>query len=157
MTNNLKTIKITVSDTPITRLLNHEISRALYFTNEVRPSLQFALSDEDMDVKALVKSWLQNQPEEERKMLETWLEDYFYKALEWVLKQNECVVESSLVGVVMNGLSHMHGIKVKQQFVCSLIRGLGANLPSAAKTSFAKEVGGRPGGTLKFVNFGFPY
>lgn len=97
-------------------------------------------SDEDIDVKALVKSWLQSQPEEDRRMLETFLEDHFYKALDWVLKQNEFVVETSLVGVVMNGLSHMFGVKVKQEFACALIRGLGANLSPSAKTSFAKEV-----------------
>ena len=91
-------------------------------------------------MKALVKSWLLSQPEEDRRMLETFLEDHFYKALDWVLKQNEFVVETSLVGVVMNGLSHMHGVKVKQEFACALIRGLGANLSSAAKTAFAKEV-----------------
>ncbi|KAM7436007.1 Cytoplasmic dynein 2 heavy chain 1 [Porites harrisoni] len=98
------------------------------------------LSDEDTDVKALVKSWLLSQPEEDRRMLETFLEDHFYKALDWVLKQNEFVVETSLVGVVMNGLSHMHGVKVKQEFACALIRGLGGNLSSTAKTAFAKEV-----------------
>lgn len=100
----------------------------------------FPFSDEDTDVKALVKSWLQSQPEEDRRMLETFLEDHFYKALDWVLKQNEFVVETSLVGVVMNGLSHMHGVKVKAEFACCLIRGLGANLSSSAKTAFAKEV-----------------
>ena len=100
----------------------------------------FPFSDEDTDVKALVKSWLQSQPEEDRRMLETFLEDHFYKALDWVLKQNEFVVESSLVGVVMNGLSHMHGVKVKAEFACCLIRGLGANLSPTAKTAFAKEV-----------------
>ena len=91
-------------------------------------------------MKALVKSWLLSQPEDDRRMLETFLEDHFYKALDWVLKQNEFVVETSLVGVVMNGLSHMHGVKVKQEFACALIRGLGANLSSIAKTAFAKEV-----------------
>ena len=73
-------------------------------------------------------------------MLEAFLEDHFYKALDWVLKQNEFVVETSLVGVVMNGLSHMHGVKVKSEFACSLIRGLGGNLSSSVKTAFAKEV-----------------
>ena len=100
----------------------------------------FPFSDEDTDVKALVKSWLQSQPEEDRRMLETFLEDHFYKALDWVLKQNEFVVETSLVGVVMNGLSHMHGVKAKAEFACCLIRGLGANLSPTAKAAFAKEV-----------------
>lgn len=97
-------------------------------------------SEEDTDVKALVKSWLQGQSEEGRRVLETWLEDYFYKALDWVYKQNDLVVETTRVGLVMNGLSHMHGVKVKQQFVCSLIRGLGANLSASSQNAFAKEV-----------------
>lgn len=97
-------------------------------------------SEEDTDIKALVRSWLQNQSEEERRVLEPWLEDYFYKALDWVYKQNDLVVETTRVGLVMNGLSHMHGVRVKQQFVCSLIRGLGANLSANSQTSFAKEV-----------------
>lgn len=54
-------------------------------------------------------------------MLEMFLEDYFYKVLDWVLKQNEFVVEMSLVGVVMNGLLYMYGVKVKVEFVCCLI------------------------------------
>ena len=97
-------------------------------------------SEEDTDIKALVRSWLQNQSEEERRVLERWLEDYFYKALDWVYKQNDLVVETTRVGLVMNGLSHMHGVRVKQQFVCSLIRGLGANLSASSQASFAKEV-----------------
>lgn len=45
------------------------------------------LSDEDIDVTALVKSWLCNQPEECHSNLENWLGDYFQRALNWVLKQ----------------------------------------------------------------------
>ncbi len=44
-------------------------------------------SDEDTDVKALVTSWLNKHEEKEREMLTGWIEDYFYKALEWVLRQ----------------------------------------------------------------------
>lgn len=73
-------------------------------------------------------------------MLEVFLEDYFYKVLDWVLKQNEFVVEISLVGVVMNGLFYMYGVKVKLEFVCSLIRGLGGNLFLLVKIVFVKEV-----------------
>ena len=126
------------------------ISRSAKYTSNLRlPNIVISMynslsmssnSDEDTDVKVLVKSWLQSQPEEDRRMLETFLEDHFFKALDWVLKQNEFVVETSLVGVVMNGLSHMHGVKVKSEFACSLIRGLGGNLSSSAKTAFAKEV-----------------
>jgi dynein heavy chain 2 len=43
-------------------------------------------SDEDTDVKALVSSWLSKQEERARDMLSGWIEDSFYKALEWVLR-----------------------------------------------------------------------
>lgn len=102
-------------------------------------SLFFLISDEDTEVKALVKSWLQDLPEEQR-VLEGWIEDYFYKALDWVLKQNDFVVETTLVGVVMNGLSHLQNIKTKPEFVCALLRGLGSNLNTTAKSALAKEV-----------------
>ena len=45
-----------------------------------------AYSDEDTDVKALVTSWLSKQEERARDMLTGWIEDAFYKALEWVLR-----------------------------------------------------------------------
>jgi len=44
-------------------------------------------SDEDTDVKALVSSWLSSQPDSEQQILSGWIEDYFYKAVEWVLKK----------------------------------------------------------------------
>lgn len=44
-------------------------------------------SDEDTDVGALVKSWLKRENEENRMNLENWLNDYFHRALDWVLKQ----------------------------------------------------------------------
>ena len=44
-------------------------------------------SDEDTDVKALVSSWLSSQPDSEQQILSGWIEDYFYKAVEWVLKR----------------------------------------------------------------------
>ena len=49
--------------------------------------LFYCFSDEDTDVKALVNSWLMKKDERERDILSGWIEDYFYKALEWVLKQ----------------------------------------------------------------------
>ena len=44
-------------------------------------------SDEDTDVKALVSSWIKRQEGRDIQMLTGWIEDYFYRALEWVLKQ----------------------------------------------------------------------
>ncbi|XP_028975291.2 cytoplasmic dynein 2 heavy chain 1 isoform X3 [Esox lucius] len=98
------------------------------------------LSDEDTDVNALVKSWLKGQPDECRGNLENWMGDYFHRGLDWVLKQNDFVLDTSLVGTVLNGLSHLSGVTERGQFVVSLIRGLGGNLNFKSRQDFAKEV-----------------
>ena len=55
--------------------------------------------------------------------------------------QNDLVVDTTLVGVVLNGLSHLHNVKDKTEFCVSLIRGLGGNLSEKTRANFAKEVG----------------
>uniref|UniRef100_A0A8C0I8A9 Cytoplasmic dynein 2 heavy chain 1 n=1 Tax=Bubo bubo TaxID=30461 RepID=A0A8C0I8A9_BUBBB len=98
------------------------------------------LSDEDTDLNSLIKSWLRSQPEECRYNLENWIGDYFEKALNWVVKKNDPVVETSLVGTVMNGLSHLHGCTDRGQFIINLLRGLGGNLNMKSRQEFAKEI-----------------
>ncbi|XP_035398354.1 cytoplasmic dynein 2 heavy chain 1 [Cygnus atratus] len=98
------------------------------------------LSDEDIDLNSLIKSWLRSQPEEYRCNLENWIGDYFEKALNWVVKQNDFVVETSLVGTVMNGLSHLRGCTDRGQFIINLLRGLGGNLNMRSRQEFAKEI-----------------
>lgn len=47
----------------------------------------FGVSDEDTDVKAIVQTWLNKLPEADRDRLTGWIEDHFYKGMEFVLKQ----------------------------------------------------------------------
>lgn len=54
--------------------------------------------------------------------------------------QGDFVVDTTLVGVVMNGLSHLHNVQDKTQFGVGLVRGLGGNLPEATREKFANEV-----------------
>ncbi|KAM9801492.1 cytoplasmic dynein 2 heavy chain 1 [Neosynchiropus ocellatus] len=98
------------------------------------------LSDEDIDIGALVKSWLVTQPEDCRTNLENWLGDYFQRSLDWVFKQNDFVVETSLVGAVFNGLSHLSSVNERGQFLVGLLRGLGGNLNLKTRQEFAKEL-----------------
>ncbi|XP_068612804.1 cytoplasmic dynein 2 heavy chain 1 isoform X2 [Brachionichthys hirsutus] len=98
------------------------------------------LSDEDINVAALLKSWLKGQPEDCCINLENWLGNYFQQALDWVLNQNHFVVETSLVGTVLNGLSHLNAVSERGQFVVGLLRGLGGNLDLKARQEFAKEL-----------------
>ena len=50
------------------------------------------------------------------------------------------MVDTTLVGVAMNGLSHLAGVSCKSEFVCALSRGLGANLSRDAREKFAREL-----------------
>ena len=73
-------------------------------------------------------------------MLEGWLEDYFYKAVELVNSQLELVVPTTLVGVILGGLSHLRDVTNRSEFACAVIHGLGGNLSESSKEVLAKEV-----------------
>ena len=103
--------------------------------------MMFFCSDEDTNIKALVTGWLQSLPTSPAvSSLEGWIEDHFYQALDWVIKNGDLVVNTTQVGVAMNGLSHLMGVASKAEFACALIRGLGGNLPLSTREKFAKEV-----------------
>ena len=100
-------------------------------------------------MRALVSAWMKALPASgshgddhthTHSQLEGLLEDFFYKALDWVMKANDFVIETTLVGVAMNGLSHLVGVSCKAEFVCALISGLGGNLQPLTREKFAKEV-----------------
>lgn len=114
------------------------------FTFHCFDHLVDACSDEDTDVKSIVKSWLQRlPPSTSSPLLEEWIDDHFYHAMKWVLKHGDFVTDTTLVGVAMNGLTHLVGVSNKAEFTCALIRGLGGNLTTASRTVFAKEVSHR--------------
>nr|CAD7453925.1 unnamed protein product [Timema tahoe] len=98
------------------------------------------LSDEDINVEGLVFAWLNTQPEDTSRFLAQLIEDNFYKAVHWISQQGELVVTTSLVGVVMNGLSQLHGVSTRAHFTVALVQGLGGNLSLASREVFAKQV-----------------
>ena len=57
-------------------------------------------------MKALVKFWLQSHTPstEPPPSFESWISDY----LEWVLSTGNQVVDTTVTGLVMNGLTHVH-------------------------------------------------
>nr|CAD7413402.1 unnamed protein product [Timema cristinae] len=98
------------------------------------------LSDEDINVEGLVFAWLNTQPENTTRFLAQLIEDHFYKAVHWIAQQGELVVTTSLVGIVMNGLSQLHGVSTRAHFTVALVQGLGGNLSLASREVFAKQV-----------------
>jgi len=64
------------------------------------------LSDEDLDVGRIVTRWLSTLPAENASQMSSWVDEMFYKSINYVLN-SEYIVETTLVGTVMNGLSQI--------------------------------------------------
>ena len=96
-------------------------------------------SNEDTDVQAIIKSWISREAKENA-MLAGWINDYFMKALNFTIKQDDFLVETTLVGAVLGGLSHLKGVNAKGEFACALLKGMGSNLNEESRTTLAKEV-----------------
>lgn len=54
--------------------------------------------------------------------------------------KNDFVVETSVVGTILNGLSHLNAVTERGQFIVGLLRGLGGNVNFKTRQEFAKEV-----------------
>ena len=76
------------------------------------------LDQESSDVKCIVSCWIRRQPEADQMKLQGWIDDYFFKALEWVLTHgaDHIAIETTKAGVVHGALSHMVGVKSKAAF-----------------------------------------
>jgi dynein heavy chain 2 len=97
------------------------------------------LSDEDLDVVRLIQRWLSSFQSDIRVLMSKWIDELFYRALDLTLK-SEFVIETTLVGTVMNGLSQIKSATTRQEFICGLIRGLGGNLSLSSRATLAREI-----------------
>ncbi|CAG0883700.1 unnamed protein product [Cyprideis torosa] len=97
------------------------------------------LSDENTDVKAVVQAWIRKQTDDAQHFLPQYIDDYFYQAVTWVMGIGDQPVETSLLGVVLNGLSHLEGVTSRPHFAVGLLRGLGANLSEGNRLKFADQ------------------
>ncbi|KAJ1562887.1 Cytoplasmic dynein 2 heavy chain 1 [Nowakowskiella sp. JEL0078] len=98
------------------------------------------LSDETLDVKLLIKKWINKLPENKKALMTNLINDYFHKSLDWIHQNCEFVIETTKTGLVMNGLSHLLDVNSKIKFVFGLIRGFGANLQTESRINFANEL-----------------
>ena len=73
--------------------------------------------------------------------LQSWIDDLFWRALDWVLANAASwVVDTTKAGVVHNALSHLVGAKSKGEFVCGAVRGFGSNLLLEKRAELAKQI-----------------
>ena len=98
------------------------------------------LSDEDTNITGLVQSWIMKQDEDKRETIQKLIQDLFFKAVDWCVKANDMVIETSLIGLVLNGLSHLENSANRLEFAVGLIRGLGGNLNTTSRNLFGQEV-----------------
>ena len=56
------------------------------------------------------------------------------------MQNGDRVLDTTLLGVAMNGISHIVGVASRAEFACALVRGLGGNLSVNSRAAFAKEV-----------------
>lgn len=99
------------------------------------------LSEEDVEVTRITKTWINKQPEELRNKLTQWMEDIFFTALDWVLqRQHEMVEETTKVGIVNNALSYLQKCSNKGSFAFACILGLGSNFSYKLRKEFCTLV-----------------
>jgi len=101
------------------------------------------LSEEDIDVRALITSWLSKQSEAVRSNLGSWMDDFFYKALSWVTdssREASVVVKTTKVGIVTTALSHLRGVESRGEFILGLCRGMGSNLLLPARVELYQDI-----------------
>ncbi|KAI8621722.1 dynein heavy chain and region D6 of dynein motor-domain-containing protein [Chytriomyces sp. MP71] len=98
------------------------------------------LSDDSLDAKSIVKSWISKQPENSHSNLISWLEMYFFRALDWVLMYGDIVVETTKTGTIRNGLSLIGNVQDQISFIYGLIRGFGSNLHIESRLALGKEL-----------------
>jgi hypothetical protein len=99
------------------------------------------LSEEDVDVGRVTKTWLRKQPEDMQSKLEGWMADIFMPALDWVLaRQKFLVIETTKVGIVNNALCYISGSTSKSQFAYNVIIGLGSNFKYEHRKEFTTTV-----------------
>ncbi|KAJ3344816.1 Cytoplasmic dynein 2 heavy chain 1 [Entophlyctis luteolus] len=98
------------------------------------------LSDDTLDWKSISSSWLLKQPEEIKRNLEPWMDNIFFKGVDWVTVNCVPIIETSKSGIILSGLSQLREPTRKIEFIYGLIRGLGSNLIDEHRLGLAREL-----------------
>ncbi|CEO98015.1 hypothetical protein PBRA_006129 [Plasmodiophora brassicae] len=101
------------------------------------------VGDDDLDVRAIVASWLKRLPDDSvRRVAADSIDDLFYRA---ITQAPHAAVPCSTAGVVQAALSHVGDARSRVAFAVGLARGLGANMSTTDRRRLASEVFGWSG------------
>ena len=102
------------------------------------------LSKEEIDIKAVVNSWLNvhiaRLPKLQQSFIQDCVDKHFYRCLEMVQSLEALVIDSSIIGIVYNGLSHLVYVNCKEEFALAMIRGFGCILNIKARQQLSKDI-----------------
>ena len=108
------------------------------------------LSDEDTDVKNIVNSWISKystpDDENETNTMKQCMDEIFFPAIDFCVRSGDLLVDTSLVGCVLNGLSMLRsGVANRLEFAVKLFKGLAGNINDTSREGLAKEIFGKVG------------
>ena len=113
------------------------------------------LSEEDVDVKPMIASWIAQQPPECQGSLATWFDSIFHRALDWIYKAPggvQLATETTTLGMLRNVLGHMvpgqkkdigedeEFLIAKTDLLLAVCRGFAGNLPADLRHTLVREV-----------------
>ncbi|KAK5644080.1 hypothetical protein RI129_007925 [Pyrocoelia pectoralis] len=98
------------------------------------------LSEEDLGVSNIVSRFLAKQPEDLQGVLEQYISDYFYKAIDWVMMESELVTTTAQVSVALSALFQISNVSSKSEFAVGILYALGGYLPSSLRQVFTEQV-----------------
>ena len=87
----------------------------------------------------IISRWLKSLSEISDTDVPLWMDKHFSKALDIALK-TKMVIDTTSIGTILNGLSHVKKCSNESDFLHGLICGLGANMPYSSRVKFSQRV-----------------
>ncbi|XP_017783105.1 PREDICTED: cytoplasmic dynein 2 heavy chain 1 [Nicrophorus vespilloides] len=98
------------------------------------------LNESDVNIRDFVNNFLSKQPENVEMLLTNYVNDYFYKALDWIHNEAELIIEKPQIALASTALSQLVDCESKAQFVVGLINGLGGQIIEDFRDIFAQQI-----------------
>lgn len=99
------------------------------------------LNNEDISIRSLVNEWLKKRPEDLQTRLSQLIEDQFYPLLDKIFTlEDQQLVKTTRVGLVMTVLSQLYLVKSKHDFICALARGFASNFEGKLRSLVVEQV-----------------
>ncbi|XP_053685293.1 cytoplasmic dynein 2 heavy chain 1 [Sabethes cyaneus] len=114
----------------------HDLSRASPATISRMGIIN--LNAEDLPYQLVVNAWLAKQAD--RDILKSFLDQYYYRAIDWIEEQKRRPFGFSLVSLAEAGLTTLESVHSTEQFCIDLLGGLNGVLTSEGKNKLSNQL-----------------